>query len=97
VSVRNIAFSVVLVGVGVVGGLFLRPILLGNSSPNAAVVPSVVGFSEHAATAKLLANGFGFLSVPVVHRNPSWVVYRQFPAAGTAVSRRDLTIYTRAR
>jgi beta-lactam-binding protein with PASTA domain len=83
-------------------GMALRPTLFPTASSSATgVVPSVVGLHGRAALRTLAVDGFGVLPVPVVPRDrqqfDSAVVYRQFPAAGTRVSDRLMTIYVRTR
>jgi beta-lactam-binding protein with PASTA domain len=91
----------VAVAVAFTVGVALRPTLFPTASSASGVVPSVVGLHGRAALGTLAADGFGVLPVPVVPRDrqqfDSAVVYRQFPAAGTRVSHRLITICARTR
>jgi hypothetical protein len=84
-----------------IAGMALRPTLFPTASSESGVVPSVVGLHGRAALRMLVADGFGVLPVPVVPSSRRQfnmaVVYRQFPTAGTKVSRRSITIYARTR
>jgi beta-lactam-binding protein with PASTA domain len=91
-SVVALAFS---------AGVALRPTLFPTASSASGVVPSVVGLHGRAALKALAADGFGVLPVPVVPRDRQQfntaIIYRQFPAAGTRVSHRLITIYARTK
>ena len=80
-------------------GVALRPTLFPTASSESGVVPSVIGLHGRAALRMLIADRFGVLPVPTVPSSRRQfdlaVVYKQFPTAGTKVSRRLITIYAR--
>jgi beta-lactam-binding protein with PASTA domain len=98
-------FATVAISVGLalafIVGVALRPTLFPTASSQSGVVPSVVGLNGRAALRTLFADRFDVLPVPVVPSSRRQfnmaVVYRQFPTAGTKVSRRSITIYARTR